>query len=258
MRQTLIVYVHGNAREAPDLCQLRSSRCPTLAHPSVRYHALVIIPARAMLFDLDGVLVDSTPAVTRVWEKWAIAHGFDPEKTVREAHGRPSIETIRELLPGADHEAENREVERQEIEDLEGVIPLPGAIELLRSLPLDRWAIVTSCTKGIAEVRIRAAGLRLPQTIVTSSDITNGKPHPEPYLKGAAALGVSPADCLVVEDVPAGIRSGKAAGARVIAVRTTSTDAELINSGADWIVDDCRAISTTGSAVCGVLRVSLI
>jgi len=217
-----------------------------------------MLTASAMLFDLDGVLVDSTPAVTRVWEKWAIAHGFDPEKTVREAHGRPSIETIRELLPDADHEAENRQVERQEIEDLEGVVPLPGAVELLTSLPLDRWAIVTSCTRDLAEVRIRAAGLPLPRTIVTSSDITKGKPHPEPYLKGAAALGVPSADCLVVEDVPAGIRSGKGAGARVIAVRTTATDAELTASGADWIVNNCRGITTTGSAVCGVLRVSFI
>jgi len=217
-----------------------------------------MLTASAMLFDLDGVLVDSTPAVTRVWEKWAIAHGFDPGKTVREAHGRPSIETIRELLPDADHEAENRQVERQEIEDLEGVVPLPGAVELLTSLPLDRWAIVTSCTRDLAEVRIRAAGLPLPRTIVTSSDITKGKPHPEPYLKGAAALGVPSADCLVVEDVPAGIRSGKGAGARVIAVRTTATDAELTASGADWIVNNCRGITTTGSAVCGVLRVSFI
>jgi sugar-phosphatase len=258
MRQALIVYVHENAREAQVVCQLRSSRCPAFAHPDVRYHAKVIITAGAMLFDLDGVLVDSTPAVTRVWEKWAIAHGFDPEKTVREAHGRPSIETIRELLPDADHEAENRDVERQEIEDLEGVVPLPGAVELLTSLPLDRWAIVTSCTKDLAEVRIRAAGLPLPRTIVTSSDITNGKPHPEPYLKGAAALGFPPTGCIVVEDVPAGIRSGKAAGARVIAVRTTATDDELTASGADCIVDDCRAIRTTGTGTCGVLRVSLV
>jgi sugar-phosphatase len=218
----------------------------------------VIITTSAILFDLDGVLVDSTPAISRVWTKWCLARGFDPQKTVREAHGRPSIETVRELLPDADAEAENREIERGEIEDLEGVVALPGAIGLLTSLPADRWTIVTSCTKELAEVRIRAAGLPLPPTMVTSSEITNGKPDPEPYLKGAAKLGVSPADCIVVEDVPAGIRSGKAAGARVIAVRTTATDAELTAAGADWIVDDCRGITTTGSAVCGVLRVSLI
>lgn len=211
-----------------------------------------------MLFDLDGVLVDSTPAISRVWTKWCVARGFDPEKTVREAHGRPSIDTIRELLPDADHEVENRAMERAEIEDLEGVVALPGAVELLTSLPADRWTIVTSCTKELAEVRIHAAGLPIPPKLVTSSDIRNGKPDPEPYLKGAAALGFSASDCLVVEDVPAGIRSGKAAGARVIAVRTTETDAELTAAGADWIVDSCRAIKTTGSGICGVLRVSLI
>ena len=107
-------------------------------------------------------------------------------------------------------------------------------------------------------MRIRAAGLPIPPTLVTSSDITNGKPDPEPYLKGAAALRFAPSDCLVVEDVPAGIRSGKAAGARVIAVRTTAPDAELSTSGADWIVDNCRGITTAGSGVCGILRVSLI
>jgi sugar-phosphatase len=211
-----------------------------------------------MLFDLDGVLVDSTPAIRRVWTKWCRARGFDPEKTVREAHGRPSIDTIRELLPDADHEGENRVIERSEIEDLEGVIALPGAIELLASLPPDRWTIVTSCTKELAEVRIRAAGLPIPPNLVTSSDITNGKPDPEPYLKGASVLGFPPSDCLVVEDVPAGIRSGKSAGARVIAVRTTAPDAELTAAGAAWIVDDCRGIATTGSGICGVLRVSLI
>jgi len=211
-----------------------------------------------MLFDLDGVLVDSTPAISRVWTKWCLARGFDPEKTVREAHGRPSIDTIRELLPNADHEAENRVIELGEIEDLDGVVLLPGALGLVTSLPPDCWTIVTSCTKQLAEVRIRAAGLPIPPTLVTSSDITNGKPDPEPYLKGAAALGFPPADCLVVEDVPAGIRSGKAAGARVIAVRTTAPDCELTASGADWIIDDCRGITTNGTAVCGVLRVSFI
>ncbi len=190
--------------------------------PAVRYHASVILTASALLFDLDGVLIDSTPAVSRVWAKWAIKHGFEPEKTVREAHGRPSIESIRELLPGADHDAENREVERCEIEDTEGVVPLPGALELLGSLPPTRWAIVTSCTRPLAEVRIRTAGLPVPPIMITSSDITNGKPHPEPYIKGALALGFAAADCIVVEDVPAGIRSGKAAGGRVIALRTTA------------------------------------
>ena len=257
MRRALIVYVHDNARRAGGLCQPASAGSLEIRHSKVRYHASVIITASALLFDLDGVLVDSTPAITRVWAKWSIEHGFEPEKTTRDAHGRPSIEVVRELLPQADAEAENQRIELAEIEDTEGVIPLPGALELVSSLPPMRWAIVTSCTRPLAEVRIRAAGLPVPPTLVTSSDITNGKPHPEPYLKGALALGVEAADCIVVEDVPAGIRSGKAAGARVIALRTTASDHDLISAGADWVVDDCRAISTTDDSVLGVLRIAL-
>jgi sugar-phosphatase len=218
---------------------------------------MTVLTAAAMLFDLDGVLIDSTPAVARVWTQWAIRHGFEPEKTVREAHGRPSIESIRELLPDADHEAENREVERQEIEDTGGVVPLPGALDLLTSLPPNRWAIVTSCTRPLAEVRIRTAGLPVPPIIITSSDITNGKPHPEPYLKGAHTLGFPPAECVVIEDVTAGIRSGKAADARVIALRTTLPDADLIAAGADWLVDNCGRISAEENGELSALRVTL-
>ena len=197
------------------------------------------IRCRAVLFDLDGVLVDSTPAVTRVWAGWAREHGFDPDEVARQAHGRPSIATIRELLPNGDHEAENREVERRELADTGGVIPLPGAIELLQAIPREKWAIVTSCTRPLAHVRIAAAGLTTPKYIVTSTDVTNGKPDPEPYAKGAQMLGMSAQDCLVLEDAPAGIRAGKAAGARVVAVRTTATDDELREAGADWIVHEC-------------------
>jgi len=191
---------------------------------------------------LDGVLVDSTPAVARVWAGWAKEHGFDPDEVVKMAHGRPSITTIRELLPHADHEAENREVERREITDVEGVVPLPGALELLRALPLERWAIVTSCTRQLAGVRIAAAGLPQPKHLVTATDVQRGKPDPEPYLKGAQFLGVPAVDCLVIEDAPAGIRAGKAAGARVLALRTTASDSELLQAGADWIADTCAAI----------------
>ena len=206
------------------------------------------IRCRAVLFDLDGVLVDSTPAVARVWTTWAKKHGFVPEEVVRQAHGRPSIATIRELLPNADHAAEDREVERREIADVEGVIPLPGAMELLQALPLERWAIVTSCTRALAHVRIGAAGLPKPKHLVTSTDVEHGKPDPEPYLKGAQILGVPAADCLVIEDAPAGIRAGKAAGARVLALRTTASDAELQQAGADWIVDDCSELFLDSSA----------
>jgi len=206
------------------------------------------IRCRAVLFDLDGVLVDSTPAVARVWAGWAHEHGFDPGEVVKKAHGRPSITTIRELLPNADHAAENREVERREIADVEGVVPLPGAMELLQALPLDRWAIVTSCTRALAAVRIGAAGLPKPKQMVTSTDVQHGKPDPEPYLKGAQILGVPAADCLVIEDAPAGIRAGKAAGARVLALRTTASDAELQQAGADWIVNDCAELFLDSSA----------
>jgi sugar-phosphatase len=203
---------------------------------------MISMRCRGVLFDLDGVLVDSTPAVARVWAWWAREHGFDPEEVVKKGHGRPSITTIRELLPDADHAAEDREVERREIADVEGVIPLPGAMELLQALPLERWAIVTSCTRALAHVRIAAAGLPKPNHLVTATDVRHGKPHPEPYLKGAQILGIPADDCLVIEDAPAGIRAGKAAGARVLALRTTASDAELQQAGADWIADDCAEL----------------
>jgi sugar-phosphatase len=200
------------------------------------------INCRALLFDMDGVLIDSTPAVARVWKRWAVQHGFDPEKVASMAQGRPSITTIRELLPNADHHAENSEVERREMEDLEGVIACPGALKILEHLSANLWALVTSSTKPLAEVRLRAAGLPFPELIVTGSDVAHGKPHPEPFLKGAALVGFPPAQCIVVEDTPAGIRSGKAAGARVIAFRTTTLDSELRAAGPDWIADNCASL----------------
>lgn len=205
------------------------------------------IQCQGVLFDLDGVLADSTPAVARVWTIWAKKYGLDPEETIRKAHGRPSITTIRELLLNGDHETENEIVERMEIEDIDGVIPLPGAVELLNALPANRWTIVTSCTRPLALVRLRAAGLPIPVKLVTSNDITNGKPHPEPYLAGANLLGLAAADCLVFEDAPAGIRAGKAAGARVIALQTTERDELLRQAGADWIVKDCDSVRVRGS-----------
>ena len=201
------------------------------------------IYCRAVLFDLDGVLIDSTRAVARVWHGWAVEHGFDPDEVVARAHGRPSLTTVKEYLPDSNHAAENREVERREMEDLEGVVLLPGSSRLLTELPPDRWTIVTSCTRPLAETRLWAAGLPIPKLMITSNDITNGKPHPDPYLKGASALGFSPTDCVVVEDVPAGIRAGKASGARVIAFRTTVKDPELVAAGADWVLNNCDAIS---------------
>jgi sugar-phosphatase len=201
------------------------------------------ITCSALLFDLDGVLINSTPAVARVWQRWAMEHGFDPEEVTRHAHGRPSIATIREYLPGSNYELENREVERREIEDLAGVVVWPGARGLLDSLPRDRWTIVTSCTRPLAEARLQAAGLPVPRLMVTANDITQGKPHPEPYLKGASRLGFPAADCVVLEDVPAGIAAGKSSGARVIALKTTMGELKLREAGADWVVDNCSAVT---------------
>jgi sugar-phosphatase len=215
---------------------------------------MTLIQCGAVLFDMDGVLVDSTPAVARVWTGWALEHGLVPGEVVRQAHGRPSLATIIELLPHGDHHAEDREVERREIADIADVVALPGALTLLQSIPQHRWAVVTSATRALAEVRLRAAGLPIPKHLVTASALQRGKPFPDPYLKGAEILGIVPAECVVAEDAASGVRSGKAAGARVLALLTTSTQDELLSAGADWIADDLSALTlasevkTTGLA----------
>ena len=137
---------------------------------------------------------------------------------------------------------------RREMEDAGGIITLPGARELLLQLPAKRWTIATSCTRSLAEVRLRAAGLPVPERIVTSTDVTLGKPHPEPFLKAAAKLGFPASECVVVEDVPAGIRAGKAAGATVIAFRTTVEEAELRRAGADFILNNCADVTVAPHA----------
>ncbi len=219
----------------------------------------MLLTARAMLFDLDGVLVDSTPVITRIWEKWAVEHGFEPEKTAREAHGRPSFESIRELLPDGDHEALNRDLEQREIDDTEGVVALPGIVELLASLPPERWAIVTSCSRALAEATNSRGGRTTgpaqtwlhPATSPTANRILSLT------FCGAHMLGFSADDCIVVEDAPAGIRSGKAAGARVMALRTTAGDAELLAAGADWVIDDFKSLKANLDPETGLLRISI-
>jgi mannitol-1-/sugar-/sorbitol-6-phosphatase len=219
---------------------------------------MVELSCDGLLFDLDGVLVDSTPAVERVWSKWAIEHNLDPDETVRVAHGRPSIATVRDILPDADYEAENEIILRGELEDTEGIVALPGARELLESLPSDRWALVTSCARPLADVRLKTAGLPIPKKKITCDDVCNGKPDPEPYLKGAALLGVPASRCIVFEDAPAGIRAGKAAGAIVIALRTTSPDPELEEAGADWIITGYSALNVSvASNGSGALKLAI-
>jgi sugar-phosphatase len=208
---------------------------------------MTTVSTQALLFDMDGVLINSIPAVERVWSRWAAERGFNVHEVLRHAHGRPSIATLRDLLPDADHEAENRIIEQAEIDDVEGIVPLPGVKELLAALPHDRWAIVTSCTRPLAEVRIRAAGLPTPELFITANEIMHGKPNAEPYLKGAAGLGFSPEQCIVVEDALAGIASGKNAGARVIAFTTTASIDDLVAAGPDWLLKDCSAIRLDGS-----------
>lgn len=204
---------------------------------------MTTVRCSALLFDMDGVLVDSTPAVARVWRRFALEHGLDPQEVVNRANGRPSIVTVRDYFPKADYEQMGRELERQEIEDLDGVVALPGSWELLSDLPAARWTVVTSATRALARVRLKAAQLPVPRQLITADDITQGKPHPEPYLKAANALGFAAVECVVIEDVPAGIRSGKAAGAKVIAFPTTVGRSELINAGADWVLNNCADIS---------------
>jgi mannitol-1-/sugar-/sorbitol-6-phosphatase len=220
------------------------------------------ISCKALLVDMDGVLVDSTPAVARVWTRWARKHNLDPDHVVHFSHGRTSLTSIRELLPHADpavHLAENRWMEQGEIEEITDVVALPGAQQLLAIVPSSQLAVVTSSTRPLAEVRLRTTGLWSHiHHLVTASDILHGKPDPEPYLKGAAALHLDPQSCIVIEDAPFGIRSGKAAGARVLALRTTVEDAVLLAAGADWIVNDCSSLRVLPTSPNGQLALELV
>jgi len=191
-----------------------------LSRPGLLFWKM-IFTAQALLFDLDGVLVDSAPAVERTWRTWARLHGLDPARAVEQAHGRRSIETIRALAPDLDAATENKIVEEMEIEDRAGVTALPGAMEMLYGLPPNRYTIVTSATRALASARLGYAGLPVPARMVTADDVMEGKPSPEPYRKGAALLGFAAGECIVFEDTPAGITAGCNAGMRVIALATT-------------------------------------
>jgi mannitol-1-/sugar-/sorbitol-6-phosphatase len=187
----------------------------------------MIFSAKAILFDMDGVLMDSTPSVERVWRTWAAHHGFDPEHIASLAHGRRSIETIRSVAPELDAEKENVAVEQMEIDDKEGVTALPGAVELLTQLPPHRFAVVTSATRPLALARLGYAGIPVPRHMITANDVVHGKPSPEPFLKGAALLGFAPAQCLVFEDSSAGIAAARSAEMQAIGLQTTYSADQL-------------------------------
>jgi sugar-phosphatase len=194
--------------------------------------------ADAVLVDLDGTLVDSTAPVRRAWRAFAGRHGLDGDEVLRFAHGRPSRETIRLLAPDADHDAEAAAVEHAEVNDTDQVFALPGASQLLAT---DRpLAIVTSCSTALAGARLRAAALTLPRVLISSDGLERGKPDPSCFLIGAMRLGADPRRCVVLEDAPAGILAGRAAGATVIALRTTHADHELRDAHA--IADDLASL----------------
>ena len=188
----------------------------------------------ALLFDLDGVLVDSTRSVDRQWRIWAREQGIDEEKVMALAHGVRTIDVIRAVAPHLDAEAEVRKLESREAEDHDGVAVMPGAAELVRAIPEGRWCVVTSGTRHLARARLRLAGIPIPMILITADDVANGKPHPEPYLKAAELLGVDPKECLVIEDAPAGIQSAHAGGMKVIGLTSTYPASAL--SEADVVV----------------------
>ena len=204
---------------------------------------LTELPFEALLFDLDGTLVDSAAVVVGTWRWWAVRHGLELSRILAVSHGRPTIETMREVALHLATDDEAREFLEREVEDIEGLKPVPGAFELLRSLTPDRWGVVTSCSRNLAEVRLRACGLPVPDVLVTADQVTYGKPHPEPYLAGAGRLGRAPADCVAFEDAPAGIASARAAGMTVIGLATTLSAAEL---DCELCVRDLRAVSVDG------------
>ncbi len=202
---------------------------------------------RAILFDLDGVLVDSTVIVERHWRLWAERHGLAPESILAHSHGRRTIDTLHIVAAhlSLDLEQEAALLEKYESEDIEGLVPVPGAIELIQSLPDHSWAVVTSGSYRLASSRLQAVGLPIPDVFVTAEEVRQGKPHPEGYLTAARRLGQDPQDCLVIEDAPAGIRAAHAAGCRAIGVATTFSIAEIAE--AEVIVPDLSSMRLTAT-----------
>ena len=178
----------------------------------------------AFLFDMDGTILTSIVAAERVWANWARGHGLDVEAFLPTIHGRRTIETVAGLgLPGVDPEAEARAITLAELEDVDGIEAIQGAAAFLAGLPTDRWAVVTSAPRALAERRITAAGLPSPAVMIAAEDVERGKPAPDCFLLAAERLGHAIADCLVFEDAPAGIAAAEAAGASVVVITATHT-----------------------------------
>jgi sugar-phosphatase len=197
----------------------------------------------AFLFDMDGTILTSIKAAERVWGQWASGHGLDVDAFLPTIHGKRTEETIRALgLPGVDPVREAAFITRAEIEDVAGIEAIVGAADFLASLPPERWAIVTSAPRLLAEARILAAGLPMPGVLVAAEDVERGKPAPDPFLLGARKLGVAPADCLVFEDTLAGLQSAQAAGMASIVV--TTTHAHPLETEVTAVLDyeDLRAV----------------
>lgn len=185
------------------------------------------LQCKAIIFDLDGVLIDSSAVVQRQWRRWINEHGLDPDQTTNVMHGQRLVEIIRYVAPHLNAEQEAARLATWEAADTDGLRVIEGATDLVRSLSQAPWAVVTSGNRATALTRLRYADLPVPGILVTADDVTRGKPYPEPYLRAAEGLGVSPAGCVAVEDAPAGVQAARAAGMRVIAVTTTHTHGAL-------------------------------
>lgn len=215
-----------------------------------------MIHCKGILFDMDGILISSIASVERSWTKWAHLRGVDAALTRKIAHGRRAVEAIAKLRPDLDSEAELKVIEDIEVEDNEGLSVLPGVRDLLAALPLDRWTVVTSATERLARIRLAAAGILVPRQLVTAEHVTRGKPHPEPFLAGAALLGITPADCVVFEDSPSGIDAGRAAGCTVVAT-TFTLSAEWLDA-AHYLIRDLTAVRAERDGDALVLRLTLL
>lgn len=203
------------------------------------------IAVRGVLFDLDGVLVDSIATVERHWREFALANGLDIDSVLGSVHGQRTVENIRRLAPELDEAEATRAFEQLEVDDVSDVRTLPGAASLLCELDPRLWTIVTSGSTPVASARLGAAGLPIPMTMVTADAVSRGKPDPEGFVAGAAALEFRPEDCLVVEDSPAGVEAGSRAGAKTLALLTTHTSREL--SKADYILEDLEGLTVVES-----------